>query len=1021
MQVAHGVTMDGSPVHVDRGMLEPLLSAARHDPDVAVRLAAFDAASRLPLTEDAWTAYWSALRGEIAGSVQDPEARTEALRLAVRIPLRSVRRDLRRVAANADDPAATGLCDALAAAGDRLQIARLLQAADSGQCEALERLAAMPLEAEGIPAARIPAPPADAGSGTRLWFALAIARLGEYSALDAFLRGLEQEPDMFMGSQGVPYERIAAIRPVPRTLDEHLRAALPTVDGVERHAAARMARIIIWAATGMADAAGQPMEPTPPAPGADATVARAAGDDERALVPESEVAGLLIRAVEEANAKALQLPAPAPASQILGNPLIGLVGALPRSTDWPVAAIVIAQLEAERPALDDEQLGWVVARGPASGAIRELAALIASASPVPERLRILRICASAADVLSRRGGSPYRGADSGGSGAPVVRSPLIDDERLVLLAATDDAREVEERRVNACILHAGLRRNTFRADADNVIRCWIGLPDLDAAVADQPVPDVYIPREGLSLTVQLYWQDGSGRDHTDSQPMLLPAARTARSGDCDLHLHVPEGERYVKADIMFLYRGRAFEFVRLEAGVLEEGEVERPRDRMQLRVQTSRREVIEQADSRPVDASFVYGDNRSSAAQHSAAPAPPGLRVFGRSGIAGFDLSDAEDAIKWLNEVLFATEKMVARRQEARRDANVFGSAGPRPEPALDADDPDVRSLLRDMARHGAGLYNQLVAQGFSDPGPRIQVLNEDPTHYVPLEFVYDRGYPVGDAEVCRSGLKALASGEVACPACTVPVLGGERSSAPIICPTGFWSMRKVIERVGTGAAGKGSTPVAARRSLPVLDSVAFASSHLVPEEERASTQEALRRSFGRLSVAEDWTQWLQAVATHPSLLVLLPHHGIQGRLDYLEIGDQKLPERLGKLSRAQLVREYVNADGRDPGPVVLLLGCQTAAETETGYVRMTQLVYQQRASVVLGTLAEILGRDAAPLVRELVAELAGVMDGKADFGTVMLRVRRRMLARGNLIALCLVAVGDAQWHLAPRPDAAGP
>jgi hypothetical protein len=35
-----------------------------------------------------------------------------------------------------------------------------------------------------------------------------------------------------------------------------------------------------------------------------------------------------------------------------------------------------------------------------------------------------------------------------------------------------------------------------------------------------------------------------------------------------------------------------------------------------------------------------------------------------------------------------------------------------------------------------------------------------------------------------------------------------------------------------------------------------------------------------------------------------------------------------------------------------------------------------------------------------------------------MLRVRRRMLARGNLIALCLVALGDAEWHLTPRPSA---
>ena len=32
-----------------------------------------------------------------------------------------------------------------------------------------------------------------------------------------------------------------------------------------------------------------------------------------------------------------------------------------------------------------------------------------------------------------------------------------------------------------------------------------------------------------------------------------------------------------------------------------------------------------------------------------------------------------------------------------------------------------------------------------------------------------------------------------------------------------------------------------------------------------------------------------------------------------------------------------------------------------------------------------------------------------------MLRVRRRMLARGYLMAMCLVALGDAEWRLTPR------
>jgi hypothetical protein len=85
--------------------------------------------------------------------------------------------------------------------------------------------------------------------------------------------------------------------------------------------------------------------------------------------------------------------------------------------------------------------------------------------------------------------------------------------------------------------------------------------------------------------------------------------------------------------------------------------------------------------------------------------------------------------------------------------------------------------------------------------------------------------------------------------------------------------------------------------------------------------------------------------------------------------------------------------------------------------VQITHLIQEQHASIVLGTLAEILGRHAAPVARELIAELVGIKDTQTDFGTVMRRVRRRMLARGFLMALCLVALGDAEWRLTPRPD----
>lgn len=549
----------------------------------------------------------------------------------------------------------------------------------------------------------------------------------------------------------------------------------------------------------------------------------------------------------------------------------------------------------------------------------------------------------------------------------------------------------EARRVNACILHAGTARRTFVAGADNIVRCWIGLPDPErAAVAEVAVPPLAIPAEGLELTAVLSWNGASLQ-----RKLVLPPDRSLPSNCCDFPLAVPADERYLMVELLFLHRGRVFEAVKLEAEVLAAGEIEAAHhDLLRLRVLASRRQTIELADSPPVDALIVCGE--------------AGMQVIGGNAVRRYDLSEADRAIDWLNENLFLTEAALVRRRAAAGDS----------AEELDADDRTVLALLRTMARHGATLHQLLALQDFRDPGERIQILNLEPDTYAPLEFVYDRGYPADDALLCAAGLAALRSDQAHCPHCSGPIADEARSAMPLICPFGFWSIRKIIERLDPDEFADPSLPRAERRSLPALDAVAFASSNLVPDEERRLTWEALQRGFARATLANDWQEWKAAMRGHPPLLVILPHHGEEAALDYLQIGDEALPPALGRLSRGQIDDQYLNPDHREPGPIVLLLGCRTAADTGIGYVQLTRYLQQHKTAIVLGTLAEVLGRHAAPLARELTAQLAAIDDPQADFGTVMRRVRRRMLARGYLMALCLVALGDAEWRLTPRPAA---
>lgn len=1034
--------------------LAPLLSVAADDTDVMVRISALDAASRFPLSRKAWQSVAVAYRCIIEADRSGSSERLAALALAVRIPLRSVREDLRRMAEDPEEPDRDAVASALGEAGDPSRIEPLLKRAVTDGGVNLQWLAALPVEDVLAPDDVRLLP--QRGGVEQFWRALALARLGEFGPLDAFFSGETPQPELFYGNPWGVYEEIARIRPVPGPMRAHLLEILARLEATPKtsqpdHDTRRVLELTVWAATGIADAEGFPLvadeERSPVV--APAPVATASSDEvNRALVvraqlpdalfdhrlttqdfdaliylPEAGVAALIRDVIAEGNRR-MALTPDAENTWWLGNDIIKLIGYCPLTDELPVTVLVAEQLRAERPALDDKQFAWITARDRTDHLIGELARLLRADRTGGERLRILQLLAAAADYQSGRGGSPERGPLAGPGGMALTGSgELVDD--IPRTAAEQEAEvqeqgDVEQRTVNARILHDGKRRNTFVTGADNVIRCWVGLAEEDAAIADENIPTVSIPPGGLPLIAQLLWRDGSGRDHTDSKPMLLPAERTARSGDCDLHIHVPERERYVNAEIMFRYRGRAFEAVRVEAFALAADEAEEPQHQIRVRVQASRREVIELQDSQPVDATFVFGDDGPRPEFDAVAEASSSLRMFGGDGGRNFKFN-AEVAIRWLNKTLYDTETRVVRRHAARGQDDVAEGASSSAERVLDADDPDVRALLHNMARHGAELYSQLMDQDFKDPGERIQVLNLEPDTYVPLEFVYDRGYPISDAKLCATGLEALKSEEGACPVCSVTVPDDQRSSAPVICPFGFWSLRKVIERVAVGDTGRTSAPGEGRRSLPVVDSVAFASSHLVPESERNATQEALQQHFDRLFLADDWSQWRDAMKQHPSLLIVLPHHGVQAALDYLEIGDKQLAENLGKLSRAQIDRHYVNPDRRDPGPIVLLLGCQTGVETETGYVQMTRRVQQQHASIVLGTLAQILGRHAAPLARELVAQLVAVEDPQADFGSIIRRVRRRMLGRGYLMALCLVALGDAEWRLTPRPPASRP
>ncbi len=602
-----------------------------------------------------------------------------------------------------------------------------------------------------------------------------------------------------------------------------------------------------------------------------------------------------------------------------------------------------------------------------------------SAPPaLPRRRRSVfgRLVESLVNTVSGAGSGPT----GEGEGQPAESRVGMDDPA----EETADATRLTvppERFVQAAVVHDGRQRRSFVAGTRNEILCWIGPEEQDdprpRATATEPVREDVVPAEGLMLDVVLSF-DGTSRTGT----VHLPKDRRTSSGRCLLPIDVPADETHVIAEIAFLYKGRIFEMVRLDAPVVAPGEADQG---LRLKSLAQGREDIELSDREPVDAAVVSEGQE--------------IKVFGPLGIARYTLASTALAVDWLNKEIFATEKSLVRRQ-----ADGASPAG------LMADDDETLMFLRRMAQHGNSLYKELRQQGFVDPGERIQLMNLDPRSYVPLEFVYDRGHPVEGARLCEGWQAALAGDDAQCPVCKpASDLGPEeRDAMPVICPLGFWSLQKVIERHDVSRDNDRGrvAPVDGADVLPPISSALFGSSFRVLEADREQTAGVLRECVRNAVSVEDWSAWKSVVGQQrPQLFVAMPHHSIKAAIDTLEIGDGQ------ELSQDRLSELYVSASGEGPGPIVVLFGCETQSQSEMGYVSFGRDFARNRAAIVVGTMAKVLGRHAAPVAQCLIREFTGVTE-RTRVGLLMRRIRRRMLAQGYLMALCLVTLGDGDWWL---------
>jgi hypothetical protein len=550
--------------------------------------------------------------------------------------------------------------------------------------------------------------------------------------------------------------------------------------------------------------------------------------------------------------------------------------------------------------------------------------------------------------------------------------------------------------------------SAFRAGAPHKVEMWIGPWEVGVIAADQRFPEEALPPSTRSHRLTVVFTDLNRPDGTQVRTIRLP--RVGRSTTCTFGLHVSAETQEVAARILVLYRNRVLQTASLRGPVLTDLSEVLPGTAISIEVGAILRPSIGDLSGRqPFDAALVFNELPDSRpAVTTVAGDRANIRVLG-------GVSDVATQIK--NELT-----------EAARSPDRYDSF----------DTASSLILLRTLANQGAALREALIQnQNVDDAlvrGTRIQILAVKPEQVIPLELIYDRHAPSATAELCPNFAERVLDGD-----CSEDCPGGDETPSPHVCPLAFWCAKKVIERQATDERNlpadlaldlRLSTETTKGRDvLHGFTTALLAGSSKVdtlagnpaesPLEKIRSTLASL--TDNRAERVETWEDWRsQVTANHPSLMLVLPHTlqvlGVQG----MEIGTN------AQLAWTALTPDMIGTKESGAPPIVLLLGCDTAVP-DVAFESFVLKFRTNGAAIVLGTLAAVLGRYAAPLAEDLVRALREAADAapgldvesdKATFGHVVRSARRRLMAKGQLMALTLSAYGDAQWRLAPAVQA---
>jgi hypothetical protein len=527
--------------------------------------------------------------------------------------------------------------------------------------------------------------------------------------------------------------------------------------------------------------------------------------------------------------------------------------------------------------------------------------------------------------------------------------------------------------------------NGFICAQPALIEVYIGPPDAGVDHLKEAFPEDALPQELQSWDLQVWLSEPEHIPVPIEGSIHLP--RSGTSSTFGFHF-VPGQAGTFNGRISVLHRGRVIHTAGLRASVHAPGAVPVDAIKPELVSRLRVKQNLSDLDRRRFDLAYVL---------NHAGVDQPVAHAMGENRAWLSNLRVVEKTVADINALLSSV---------ARTAKDYAGG--------LDSD--KGKTLLRNLAELGNYLHLYLVepqragaagaAQRKLFDGEFIQIVS---THsdavVIPFEFIYEYDAPNEDAELCPHWRDAITAGR--CPATC-------QHDEESWCPMGFWGLSKVIERhalqaelSNEGEVGVQSEPVAGRDTLKISGAAVFGCSTRVTDAQLGPLRQRLLAAQLNATQASDWKDWKSRVGQgSPSLLIALAHSDGSGRSATIEIGGKPI-KTIG--ITAAHIRANAESDER---PLVALLGCDMAG-TGDDYANPVAVFSTRGAAAVVGTVATVLAEHSADVAARLIQGLTFADRTQTRrLGETMRDLKRNALLDGELMPLCLIGFGDADWLL---------